>query len=91
MIEICLVNSTLNIGAMVLLIYYITKIHLASEFNKMDTFLYFLLAMMCALRITTDIQYLYNPVKENYIVLFPLVRNYLFVWFAMKFYKIIKK
>lgn len=72
---------------MLLMIFYITKLHLVSNFKTIETFLYFVLAMMCALRITTDLQYLNNPVEENYIVLFPLIRNYLIVWVMYKFYK----
>jgi predicted tellurium resistance membrane protein TerC len=87
MIEICIINSTLNIIAMLLMIFYITKLHLVSNFKTIETVLYYILAMMCALRITTDLQYLHNPVKENYIILFPLIRNYIVVWVFWKFYK----
>jgi hypothetical protein len=87
MIEVCIINSSLNIGAMLLMIFYITKLHLVSNFKITETVLYFILAMMCALRITTDLQYINNPVEENYIVLFPLVRNYLVVWVLYKFYQ----
>ena len=89
--EVCFINSAFNIGAMVLMIFYITKLHLVSNFKTIDTILYFVLAMMCALRITTDLQFMFNPVEENYIVLFPLVRNYLIVWALYKFYKSQKK
>ncbi len=92
MIEICLVNSSFNIIAMILMILYVIKLHLASEFKLIETILYFILAMMCALRVTTDLEYLYKPIKEEYVVLFPLIRNYLILWVLHNYYNLkIKK
>jgi hypothetical protein len=86
--EICYINSSLNIIAMILIVYYSVLIYIQSNFNKMDAIIYFIIVMTCSLRIGTEIHLIENPTNDTIEVFVPLIRNFAF---GYVFYKLFKK
>jgi hypothetical protein len=70
-----------------MIVYYTVKLYLVSEYTVKVSLFYFSIIMFCSLRIGTDVQLIQNPTLDNYQVIYPLVRNFLFGFLIKEYYK----